>query len=126
MAEKEISQMEENLSGKKEEDNINPPNTTNTTTINSNSNTLNNIRVTDMLRSAYDEKNFVLLDEIVQDMVAKSYVDGLKKLHTACGYGFFELVEQYLKTEKMDPNSKSISNIRYLNLICASYFDLIG
>lgn len=69
------------------------------------SNSIGNIRVTDILRNAYDEKNFVLLDEIIEDMVKKSYVDGLKKLHTASGYGISELVEQYLVKDKIDPNS---------------------
>lgn len=78
------------------------------TIVPSSSSNISNIRVTDMLRSAYEEKNFVLLDEIIEDMVSKSYVNGLKKLHTASGYGISELVEQYLVKDKMDPNSKIV------------------
>ena len=59
-----------------------------------------------ILRNAYAEKNLKLVDEIIQDMVDKSLVSGLKKLHTASGYGFAELVEKYIKEEKMDPNSE--------------------
>ncbi|CAF0714986.1 unnamed protein product [Brachionus calyciflorus] len=58
-----------------------------------------------LLKNAYLEKNFTLADEIIEDMVSKSLVKGLIKLHTACGYGLVELVEKYLKIDRMDPNA---------------------
>lgn len=58
-----------------------------------------------LLKNAYQEKNFTLADEVIEDMVSKSLVKGLIKLHTACGYGLKELVEKYLKVDRMDPNA---------------------
>lgn len=57
-----------------------------------------------LLKRAYQEKDFVQADAIIETMVLKSHVTGLKSLHTACGYGISELVEKYLKEEKIDPN----------------------
>jgi len=37
-------------------------------------------------------------------------VTGLKKIHTAAGYGFAELVEKYIKEDKVDPNSECAFN----------------
>ena len=34
----------------------------------------------------------------------------MKKLHTAAGYGFAELVERYIKEERVDPNSECAFN----------------
>lgn len=106
MAEKSSTNENEILNKKDENTEINSSKTHQS----SSNPTVSNIRVTDLLRRAYEEKNFVMLDEIVEDMVNKSYVDGLKKLHTACGYGFSELVEQYLTKEKIDPNSECSFN----------------
>jgi hypothetical protein len=63
-----------------------------------------------ILKNAYDEKNLKLVDEIIEDMVSKSLVTGLKKIHTASGYGFAELVEKYIKEDKVDPNSECSFN----------------
>ena len=63
-----------------------------------------------ILKNAYEEKNFQLVDEIISDMVEKSLVTGLKKLHTASGYGFAQLVEKYIKEEKINPNSECSFN----------------
>ena len=63
-----------------------------------------------MLKDAYKNKNFNLIDEIITDMVSKSSIDGLTKLHSAAGYGFSELVEKYLKVDKVDPNSECLFN----------------
>jgi ankyrin repeat protein len=64
-----------------------------------------------LLKNAYDANNLDLVNEIIEDMVSKSLVSGLKKLHTACGYGFHELVEKYLTEEpKIDPNSECSFN----------------
>jgi hypothetical protein len=63
-----------------------------------------------ILKDAYEEKNVKLVDEIIEDMVSKSLVTGLKKLHTACGYGFAVLVEKYIKEDKIDPNSECSFN----------------
>lgn len=35
---------------------------------------------------------------------------GLKKIHTAAGYGFAELVEKYIKEDKIDPNCECAFN----------------
>jgi hypothetical protein len=66
-----------------------------------------------ILNTAYDEKNFDKVNEIIEEMVQKSLVTGLKKIHTACGYGFLELVERYLTEEKMDANSECSFNDLY-------------
>lgn len=63
-----------------------------------------------MLRSAYEAKDMKLLDEIIEDMVAKSVVVGLRKIHTAAGYGFAELVEKYLAEDKENPNCECSFN----------------
>lgn len=62
-----------------------------------------------LLKNAYMDKNFKLADEIIEDMVTKSLVKGLTKLHTASGYGLYELVEKYLE-DKMDPNAECSFN----------------
>jgi hypothetical protein len=66
-----------------------------------------------LLKSAYEEKNFDKVNEIIEEMVQKSLVTGLKKIHTACGYGFLELAERYLTEDKMDPNSECSFNDLY-------------
>ena len=63
-----------------------------------------------ILKDAYETKNMKLVDEIIEDMVSKSLVTGLKKLHTASGYGFADLVEKYIKEENIDPNSECSFN----------------
>ena len=63
-----------------------------------------------MLRDAYNSKKFNIIDGIISEMVSKSSIDGLTKLHSAAGYGFSELVEQYLKIDKIDPNSECLFN----------------
>ena len=63
-----------------------------------------------LLKTEYQAKNYKSVDEIIDDMVSKSLVSGLKKLHTAAGYGFPELVEKYLKEEKIDPNCECSFN----------------
>lgn len=63
-----------------------------------------------LLRKATNEKDFTKVDTIIESMVSKSHVVGLKKLHTACGYGIAEMVEKYLKEEKCDPNSECSFN----------------
>lgn len=63
-----------------------------------------------LLKKAYELKDLKLADEIVEDMVSKSSVKGLIKLHTASGYGLYELVEKYLKDDKMDPNAECSFN----------------
>jgi len=63
-----------------------------------------------ILKDAYEEKNLKLVDEIIEDMVSKSLVTGLKKIHTASGYGFADLIEKYIKEDKIDPNSECSFN----------------
>ena len=65
---------------------------------------------TKLLKDAYKNKNFTLINEIITDMVSKSSIDGLTKLHSAAGYGIWELVEKYLKEDKIDPNSECLFN----------------
>jgi ankyrin repeat protein len=62
------------------------------------------------LKKAYEEKDFTEADKIIDDMVTRSMVAGLKKLHTAAGYGFAELVEKYIKEDKIDPNVECAFN----------------
>ncbi|RNA05881.1 ankyrin repeat [Brachionus plicatilis] len=73
-----------------------------------------------LLKNAYGEKKFNLADEIIEDMVSKSLVKGLTKLHTACGYGLVELVERYLKIDRMDPNA--LCSFNDLNNIAPIHF----
>ena len=63
-----------------------------------------------MLRTAFEAKDIKLLDEIIDDMVSKSVVVGLRKIHTAAGYGFAELVEKYLVEDKENPNCECSFN----------------
>jgi ankyrin repeat protein len=63
-----------------------------------------------LITSAYKVRDFDLIDEIISDMVSKSNIPGLTKLHSVSGYGFSELVERYLSDLKMDPNAKCIFN----------------
>lgn len=62
------------------------------------------------LKKAWKDKDLKAADTIIGDMVEKSLVSGLKKIHTAAGYGFADLVEQYIKEDKMDPNSECAFN----------------
>jgi ankyrin repeat protein len=63
-----------------------------------------------LLKQSYEEKNLVLADEIISDMVSKSLVSGLKKIHTACGYGLPDLVKKYLEENKEDANCECSFN----------------
>jgi ankyrin repeat protein len=65
---------------------------------------------TKMLKDAYNSKKFSKIDGIISDIVSKSTIDGLTKLHSAAGYGFPELVERYLNEDKIDPNSECLFN----------------
>ena len=62
------------------------------------------------LKRAYQEKDLKAADAVIEDMVQKSMVDGLKKLHTAAGYGFADLVEKYVTEDKIDPNIECAFN----------------
>jgi hypothetical protein len=53
------------------------------------------------LKKAWKENDSKAADLIIGDMVEKSLVSGLKKIHTAAGYGFADLVEKYIKEDKV-------------------------
>jgi hypothetical protein len=63
-----------------------------------------------LLKAAYESKDVTLLDQIIEEMVSKSLVVGLNKLHTAAGYGFDDLVKKYLEQDKLDPNCECSFN----------------
>jgi hypothetical protein len=63
-----------------------------------------------LITSAYKIKDFDLIDEIITDMVSKSNIPGLTKLHSVSGYGFSELVERYLIQLEIDPNAECVFN----------------
>lgn len=63
-----------------------------------------------LLKRAYADKDWVQADAIVETMVTKSHVVGLQPLHTACGYGLVELVENYLAEKTCDPNAECSFN----------------
>lgn len=62
------------------------------------------------LKKAHSDKDLKAADLIIAEMVEKSLVTGLKKIHTAAGYGFAELVDKYIKEDKMDPNCECAFN----------------
>lgn len=67
----------------------------------------------ELLRAAYESNNLVEANQLIETMVSKSLVNGLQKVHTACGYGLPELLEKYLLEEKLDPNSECSFNDLY-------------
>lgn len=65
------------------------------------------MKIEELLVDLYEKKDFSFMDEVLSDIIAKSCVPGITKLHSACGYGFYELVETYL-TQNIDANSECI------------------
>ena len=62
------------------------------------------------LKKAYETNDLKALDKTISEMLERSMVSGLKKLHTAAGYGFTELLENYLKENKEEVNSECSFN----------------
>jgi ankyrin repeat protein len=65
------------------------------------------MEIEELLIDLYEKKNFPFIDEVLSDIVSKSSISGITKLHSACGYGFYELVETYL-IQTIDSNSECI------------------
>ena len=64
----------------------------------------------DLLERAYEQRDFKLIDEIIEDIIHHSSIGGLRKIHIACGYGFSDLVAKYLRDDKEDANCECSFN----------------
>jgi ankyrin repeat protein len=62
------------------------------------------------LKRAYSQQDWDVLDKLLISLVDNSNVIGLKKLHTAAGYGFAHLIQRYLKEDDVDVNCECIFN----------------